>query len=115
MLSFEDHERLHGGEQLEKQGPARDHEITRAGPPVPQVAATTHHDLDLLQPEAGRRALRERDARSDVIPEPILLLPDGLEVNTSVAVEESCDIGRIRLFHYVLAFPRCCPERTVRL
>jgi len=34
MFSFEDHIRLHVGENALKKGPTRDHEITHPGPPV---------------------------------------------------------------------------------
>jgi hypothetical protein len=49
----------------------------------------------VLQPVPCGGALRQRQARSDIEPEAILPLPDELEVDASVSVQESREVGRV--------------------
>src|SRR5437868_10847317 len=92
MLAFEDDERLDLGEDLLEYRPARDHEITHTGASVADVTGIDH-PLDVLQTRSCRCALRKRHTCSDVEPELVLPLPDELEMNTSISVEESCEIA----------------------
>ena len=101
MLSLEDHVGLDFLENLQKCGPARDHQITHAGPPISQVTTAAKQGLDALQAVPSSSGLRERDGGSDVIAEPILLLLDELEVDTPIAIQKSCNIGRFRHIHCV--------------
>ena len=94
VFSLEDHVRFHRPEELDKQRPAGDDQVAHAGAAISQVPSA-EHALEVLQPVAGGSALREREARSDVEPEAILPLPDELEVDTSVSVQESREVGRV--------------------
>jgi hypothetical protein len=48
--------------------------------------------MEPLESVTSRGALRERQARPDVVAEAILLLPDKLEVDASVSVQESREV-----------------------
>ena len=65
-----------------------DDQVAHAGAAITQVA-TADHALEMLQPVPCGGALRQRQTRSDVEPEAILPLPDELEVDASVSVQES--------------------------
>ena len=93
MLSLENTERLDLLEDLLQKGATRNHEVTHPRTPISQIASADQ-SLDVLQARSSRRTLRERDTRSDVVPELVLLLSDELEVNASISVEESRNIGR---------------------
>ena len=113
MATLEDHVRFDLSEDRDQYRPAGDHQITHAGSSVSQIPGPEDR-ADPLEPLSGLSALGEREARSDVVPEAILLLPDELEVDASISVQESRQVGRVRSPHRV-AFPRYCPDRTVRV
>ena len=94
MLLLEDHVRFHRLERLDEQRPAGDDQVAHAGAAIAQIAAADHA-LEVLQPVAGGGALRQRQARSDIEPEAILPLPDELEVDASVSVQEPREVGRV--------------------
>src|ERR1035441_7919911 len=100
MFSFKDHIRPHIREQIKQGRPTCNYQVTHARATISQVTRPDQR-LDVLQTCSSRSALRKRNTRSDVKPEPIFLLPDELEVNTSVTVQESCNIGRIERIHCV--------------
>ena len=72
-----------------------DDQIAHASAAVSQVTAPDP-SLELLQPEPSLGRLRETRASPDVEPELVLALTNELKVNTSVAIEKSCDVGRLR-------------------
>ena len=74
--------------------------VTHPRAAVTQIPSTDESS-DVFQPGSSSGGLRERDTRSDVDPESILLLPDELEVNASVAVQKSCNVGRLERVHCV--------------
>ena len=71
-----------------------DDQIAHAGAAIAQVAAADHA-LEVLQPVSCGTALRQREARPDVEPVAILPLPDELEVDASISVQEPCEVGRV--------------------
>src|SRR5580698_9403992 len=101
VLSLEDHVGLDFLENAQKCWPARDHKITHSGPSIPQIPTTAEQGLDALRTVPRCCGLRERDRGPDVIAEPILLLLDELEVDTPIAIQKSCNIGRFRHIHCV--------------
>ena len=75
-----------------------DHETAHPGATVPDVSSPDEL-FELFETPSGRGALGERDAGSDVEPEPISALPDELEVDTSVSVKETREIGSLERGH----------------
>jgi hypothetical protein len=71
-----------------------DHKITHAGTAVADVTAANQR-LKLLQALSIGGRLRQRQARSDIESEAIPLLSDELEVDTSISVQESREVGRV--------------------
>ena len=108
MLSLEDHVRGDCVKQIRDEGAAGNDQVAHPRATVSQVPAT-YQGSEMLQALSGGRALREGDRCPDVETEPVLLLPDKLEVDTSITVQESCDVRRVQR-SLVLAFPRYCPE-----
>ena len=95
MLPLENRVRLDHLHQILKERSGSDDQIAHASAAIPQVAAA-YPGLELLQPEPGLGCLRRTCVGSDVKPEPVLTLTNELKVNTSVAIEKSCDVGRLR-------------------
>ena len=91
VFSFEQRMWLDFRQNRNQKGPASDHQITHAGTTISQIAST-EQTLQMLKSCSGGRALREGKAGPDIEPVPVLLLPDYLEVNTSITVEESRDV-----------------------
>ena len=49
----------------------------------------------ISRPRRAQVDCEKRETRPDIKPVAIFRLPDELEVNTSIAVQESCNIGRL--------------------
>src|SRR5205807_4414598 len=95
---LEHHVRLDLAEQPRDERPTRDHEIAHTRSSIAHIA-TADEQLENLQTCSICRALCQRDRSTDVEPVPVFLLPDELEVNTPVPVEESCDIRSLDVIH----------------
>ena len=93
VLSLEHDERLNRQESDRSNRPACDHKITHASTAITQVT-TSQNRMENSRPSPMGGRLREGERRTDIEPEPITLLPDELKVNTSIPVQESCNIGR---------------------
>jgi hypothetical protein len=81
------------------QGPTGDDKITHAGTAIAHVT-TPEQVVEDFQTVPGACRLGERDTGPDIATEPVFLLSDELEVNTSVAIQEPCDVRCAARFHF---------------